>query len=142
MITKLNPYINFKGTAKEAMEFYKIAFGGELVMTTFKDGGMSQDGVEGSLIMHAMLTTQNGIHIMASDTPSHIEYKPGTNVSISLSGDNESELKGLWDNLSEGGNITQPLVKAPWGDQFGMFTDKFGIQWMVNIAPQATPISE
>ncbi len=135
MTSKLNPYINFKNTAKDAMEFYKAAFGGKLIMSTFKDSGMLKDGPEADNIMHSMLTADNGMLLMASDTPDHMEYKPGTNVSISLSGDNEAELKGYWEKLSAGGTISQPLVKAPWGDQFGMFTDKFGIRWLVNIAP-------
>ncbi len=135
MTSKLNPYINFKDTAKGAMEFYHKAFGGNLVMSTFKEAGMTQDEVEGNKIMHAMLTVENGMIIMASDTPSHMTYNPGTNVSISLSGDNEEELKGYWEKLSAGGTISQPMMKAPWGDQFGMFTDKFGIQWLINIAP-------
>ncbi len=83
-----------------------------------------------------MLVADNGIVLMASDTPSSMEYKPGTNVSISLSGDDEAELKGYWEKLSVGGKITMPLEKAPWGDIFGMFTDKFGIAWLVNIAPK------
>jgi PhnB protein len=136
MSSKLNPYINFKGQAKAAMEFYKLAFGGKLVMSTFGESGMMKDTPEANNIMHAQLIADNGMLLMASDTPDHMQYKPGTNVSISLSGDNESELKGYWEKLSEGGTISQPLEKAPWGDQFGMFTDKFGIQWLVNIAPK------
>ena len=132
----LNPYINFNGNAKEAMEFYKAALGGELTTSTFKEGGGSVDAAEENQIMHAMLITNNGMTLMASDTAKHFQYKPGTNISISLSGENEAELKGYWEKLSQGGNITQPLVKAPWGDQFGMFTDKFGIQWLVNISAQ------
>jgi PhnB protein len=132
MSSKLNPYINFRGTAKAAMEFYKAALGGTLKMSTFAESGVpNEDG-----IMHAELIAENGMTIMASDTPNHMEYKPGTNVSLSLSGTNEVELKGYWDKLSAGGVISQPLVKAPWGDQFGMFTDTFGIQWLVNIATQ------
>jgi PhnB protein len=134
MSSKLNPYINFKGQAKAAMEFYKLAFGGKLIMSTFGESGMMKDTPEANNIMHAQLIADNGMLLMASDTPDHMQYKPGTNVSISLSGDNESELKGYWEKLSEGGTISQPLEKAPWGDQFGMFTDKFGIQWLVNIA--------
>ncbi len=134
MSSKLNPYINFNGNAKEAMEFYKNAFGGNLTISTYKEGGMPHDATEEAKIMHAMLIADNGITIMASDTPHGWAYSPGTNVSISLSGDNEAELKGYWDKLTEGGKIDQPLEKAPWGDQFGMFTDKFGIRWMVNIA--------
>jgi PhnB protein len=134
-MTRLNPYISFKDNAREAMEFYKSVFGGELVMNTFKESQASVDPDEGDLIMHAMLEVDNGITFMASDTPKHMgEYKAGSNISISLSGEDEAELKGYWEKLLEGGTQTVPLEKAPWGDTFGMLTDKFGINWMVNIA--------
>jgi PhnB protein len=68
--------------------------------------------------------------------PSSMEYKAGTNYSMSLSGDNEAELKGYFEKLLAGGNVTMPLEKAPWGDTFGMLTDKFGVSWLVNIAGQ------
>jgi PhnB protein len=84
--------------------------------------------------MHAMLIVENGITLMASDTPKGWPHNPGTNISISLSGDDEAELKAYWDKLSVGAQVDQPLTKAPWGDMFGMLTDKFGIRWMVNIA--------
>ncbi|HSW88769.1 MAG TPA: VOC family protein [Candidatus Saccharimonadales bacterium] len=133
---KLNPYINFKNNAREAIEFYKSVFGGELTVSTFKDGGMVQDGPESELIMHAMLIVGPEMTIMASDTPEHMEYKPAGGISMSLSGENsdEEKLKAYWDKLLEGGNAFMPINKAPWGDTFGMLTDKFGINWMVNIA--------
>lgn len=134
MQSKLNPYIGFDNKAKEAMEFYKSVFGGELTINTFKDGGMPHDPAEADKVMHSMLVADNGMRLMASDTPTSMHYNPGTNISVSLSGDNEEELKGYWDKLSDGATIGMLLEKAPWGDTFGMLTDKFGIQWMVNIA--------
>jgi PhnB protein len=133
---KLNPYINFKDTTRAAMEFYKSVFGGELTMSTFKEGGMVQDGPSADHIMHAMLFVGPEMTLMASDTPEHMEYKPAAGISISLSGENsdEEKLTGYWNKLTEGGNAYMPLSKAPWGDTFGMLTDKFGIGWMVNIA--------
>jgi PhnB protein len=75
---------------------------------------------------------------MGSDTPSHMQYTPGTNVSLSLSGEDEATLRGYFEKLSDGGSVTMPLEKAPWGDMFGMCTDRFGTQWLVNVsAPQA-----
>jgi PhnB protein len=132
-MTKLNPYISFKDNAREAMEFYKTVFGGKLDMTTFKDGGAPCDPSEEKNIMHAVLEADNGITFMAADTPSSMEYQPGKNISISLSGDNEDELKGYWEKLSADAVIEQQLMKAPWGDTFGMLTDKFDIHWLVNI---------
>ncbi|MES2953492.1 MAG: VOC family protein [Patescibacteria group bacterium] len=135
MQTKLNPYISFDGKAKEALEFYKTVFGGTLTLTTFKEGGVPDESVADQ-IMHGMLIAENGMTLMASDTPPGMPYNPGTNISISLSGENEAELKGYWDKLSSGGSIAVPLDKAPWGDMFGMLTDHFGISWLVNITAQ------
>jgi PhnB protein len=138
MQTRLNPYISFSGNAQEAMEFYETVFGGKLEMTNYLDGGMSQDADQGKLIMHAMLEADNGVTFMASDVPPGAEYVPGTNVQISLSGDNEAELTDYFNKLADGGEITAPLVKAPWGDTFGMLNDRFGIRWLVNISGQQT----
>jgi PhnB protein len=136
MQSKLNPYINFRDNTREAMEFYHTVFGGKLNMATFKDYHASQDPSEENLIMHSQLEDENGIILMASDTPGRMEYRPGTNMSVSLSGDNEAELKGYFEKLSAGGTVTMPLEKAMWGDWFGMCIDKFGVQWLVNISGQ------
>jgi PhnB protein len=138
MPTKLNPYLSFKDNTREAMEFYHTIFGGKLDMNTFKEFNASTDPKEDDLIMHAMLEGDNGITIMASDTPDRMEYKPGNNFSMSLSGDNEEELSGYFNKLAEGGTITMPLGDAPWGDKFGMLNDKFGIAWLVNITVKKT----
>jgi len=135
MTSRLDPYINFKGNAKEAMEFYKTIFGGKLDMDTYGKFPMpDMDESESDKIMHAMLEAENGITFMASDTPKGWEEKNPGSVSMALSGDNEEELKGYFEKLSEEGTITAPLEVAPWGDSFGMVVDKFGITWMVNIA--------
>lgn len=138
MQSQLNPYINFKDNTREAMEFYHKVFGGKLNMSTFKEFHASQDPSEDNLIMHSQLEDDNGIILMASDTPNRMEYRPGTNMSVSLSGDNEAELTEYYNKLSDGGTVTMPLQKAMWGDSFGMFVDKFGVQWLVNISGQRT----
>jgi PhnB protein len=134
MTTRLNPYLNFRDNARQAMEFYHGVLGGNLHMTSFGEGGMSQGGADANLVMHAQLEADNGMTLMASDTPPGMDFKPGTNISISLSGDDEKTLRGYWNKLSAGGTVGMPLEKAPWGDTFGMCTDKFGIQWLVNIS--------
>ncbi len=136
MQSQLNPYINFKDNTREAMQFYQSVFGGKLNIGTFKDFHASQDPSDDDLIMHSQLEGDNGILLMASDTPNRMEYRPGTNMSISLSGDNEAELTEYYNKLSDGGTVTMPLQKAMWGDSFGMFVDKFGVQWLVNISGQ------
>ena len=138
MQTQLNPYLSFKDNAREAMEFYKTVFGGKLTIGTFKEFHASKDSSEDDKIMHSVLEADNGITFMASDTPDRMEYKVGTNFSMSLSGDNEAELAGYFEKLAIGGTITMPLEKALWGDTFGMLVDKFGVPWLVNItAPKA-----
>jgi len=134
MQTKLNPYISFKGNARQAMEFYKSVFGGKLDLTTYAEGGMTANQANAEQIMHAMLITDNGMTLMGADTPDGMEYSQGTNISISLSGDDELELTSYYNKLVEGGTVAEPLKKAPWGDTFGMLTDEFGTFWMVNIA--------
>ena len=133
MHTKLNPYLSFKSNARQAMEFYKSIFGGKLQMSTFKEYHASQTPDEDDLIMHAELNAGDGLLFMASDTPARMEFHPGTNMSMSLTGENEEELKSFFQKLSAGGKVGMPLEKAMWGDMFGMCTDKFGVGWMVNF---------
>jgi PhnB protein len=134
MQSKLNPYLNFRDNTREAMEFYRSVFGGKLDLNTFKDYHASQDPNEDDKIMHSVLEAENGITFMAADTPNRMEYKPGNNFGMSLSGDDEVELKTYFERLAVGGTVTMPLGKAPWGDTFGMLTDKFGVSWLVNIS--------
>lgn len=133
----LNPYINLNGNARQAAEFYHGVFGGKLDMNTYAEFGQtSGDPVADNKIMHSQLQTDNGMTLMVSDAPPGTEGHVGSNISISLSGQDEAELRGYWDKLSEGATINMPLEQAPWGDSFGMLTDKFGVDWMVNIAGQ------
>ena len=134
MTTRLNPYLSFRDNAREAMDFYHSVFGGELTRSTFGEYHASEDPAELDKIMHSMLVTDGGLALMAADTPNAMDNTPGTNFSVSLSGEDEAELRGYWEKLSAGGTVTVPLEKAPWGDSFGMCVDKFGINWMVNIA--------
>lgn len=131
-MARLNPYLNFRDSARQAMEFYHSVFGGELKVQTFEEFHASDDPAEKDKVMHAALVA-DGITLMASDTPNRMEFKPGNTMSLSLTGDNEGELRGYFDQLSAGGKITMPMEQAQWGDTFGMCTDQFGVQWMVNI---------
>jgi len=133
MASRLNPYLNFPGNAREAMEFYHNVFGGDLRSMTYGDQGAEQPIAD--KIMHAMLETPSGFTLMGADAAPGTEYQPGNNIAVSLSGDSTSadELRGYWEKLSEGGTVTVPLEKQIWGDEFGMCIDRFGIAWMVNI---------
>lgn len=137
MATRLNPYISFNGNAKQALEFYEHVFGGTLGLNTFGEFG-AQDSPDADKIMHGMLETESGFTLMGADTPSGMEHNPGTNMAVSLSGDNADELHGYWEKLSAGGTVSVPLEKQMWGDEFGMCVDQFGITWMVNIGQPQT----
>ena len=136
MTVRLNPYLTFAdGAARDALAFYQGVFGGSLNVMRFGDvpDMPGNDASLADLVMHGQLEGP-GLTLMASDTPSSVDHKPGNTMTVSLSGDEERALKGYWDKLKDGGSITMPLEKAPWGDSFGMLTDKFGTPWMVNIA--------
>ena len=137
MASRLNPYISFPGNAREAMEFYSAVLGGNLRLSTFGEYG-APDAPEANKIMHGMLETDNGFTLMGADNPPGMEYQPGNNFAVSLSGDDGEELRGYWEKLSAGGSVSVPLEKQMWGDEFGMCVDQFGTPWMVNITqPQA-----
>ncbi|MDT9687015.1 VOC family protein [Streptomyces sp. P9(2023)] len=136
MPSRLNPYISFDGDARQAMEFYKTIFGGTLTMSTFGDFGEKEAGDAADKIMHSMLEADNGFTLMGADTPPGMGHKPGNNISVSVSGEDDAELRGYWDKLSAGGTVSVPMEKQMWGDVFGMCTDRFGITWLVNINQQ------
>jgi PhnB protein len=141
MAPRISTYLNFKDTALEAMTFYQSVFGGELTKSTFGEFGMQVEPGEEGKIMHSQLVSEGVVRIMAADTPNYMGYTPGfANFSVAIFGskDQDAELHGYFDKLAEGGSIDQPLVEAPWGDSFGMLTDRFGIAWMVNIGESGT----
>ncbi len=141
MTVKLTSYINFNGNATQALEFYRSVFGGEVDSDTFgafneaSGGAMPVDPQDNDKIMHATLTAEY-VELMISDYPSHWKDVPSnSNITLSLSGDDDAVLRKYWSALAEGGTIEQPLEVAPWGDAFGSIKDKFGVSWMVNITP-------
>ena len=134
MSVTLNPYLNFRGQARAALELYQSVFGGELNVMTFSDmpGVPTAEG-EGDQVMHGHLAADHGMVLMCADVPSSMDQEVA-NGSISLSGDDDAALRGYFEKLSAGGTVLEPLTTAPWGDTFGMCIDPFGVQWLVNIA--------
>lgn len=132
MASRLNPYIGFDDNAREALEFYRGVFGGDLVVNTFGEYGAKGTPDEHK-VMHGQLDTPAGFTIMASDAPTGMPRDSGSSISVSLSGDDADDLRRYWEGLSQGGTVTMPLAKQMWGDEFGMCTDRFGVAWMVNI---------
>jgi PhnB protein len=131
---RMNPYLQFQGQARAAIDFYKAVFGGELTVQTYAEVGMSNDPSNDDRIMHAQLEAPDGVVLMASDVPDGFPHESASAVSISLSGDDEPKLRGYYDALADGGTVIEPLAQAPWGDHFGACVDRFGISWMVNIS--------
>jgi PhnB protein len=119
------------------MEFYRSVFHGTLTVSTFAEFHASSDPSEDKLVMHSALEAPDGIVLMAADVPNRMEFHPGDNFSISLSGDDEQRLRGYFEKLADGGSISMPLNQAPWGDVFGMCSDKFGVNWLVNISDRS-----
>jgi len=134
--THLNPYLSFRDTARDAMEFYQSVFGGELVLSTFGEFHASDDPAEVDKIMHGQLETPGGLVLMGADTPASMELASQTNISVSVSGQDLAELQRYWDRLAEGGTVLQPFAQAPWGATFGMLNDKFGVPWLINAGPE------
>lgn len=135
MTSTLNPYLDFRGDARAALEFSRSVFGGDLTVGTYREFGMPVDPAEADQVMHGQLTTAGGLTLMASDVPAHMTWQRGEHdFSVSLSGDAEEELTGWWNALTEGADVQQPLQQAPWGDRFGMLIDRFGVAWLMNIS--------
>ena len=129
----LEPYIFFQGNAKEAMEFYKGVFGGELEIQTM--GEVPADvprmpGMKETDVMHASLKG-GAVNLMASDS-SKASAK-ASKVELSLGGTDEAEMRKIFDGLADGGEVNMPLEKQFWGDIFGNVTDRYGVDWMMNI---------
>jgi PhnB protein len=128
----LNPYLFFNGNAREAMEFYKGIFGGELNISNFEDFNSDMPGMEEmkGKVMHAMLDGE--VKLMASDSRQASDKM--AKVELSISGDDEAKLKGYFEKLSAGGTVKMPLEKQAWGDLYGQLQDKYGVDWMINIS--------
>lgn len=136
----INVYLNFDGDCEAAFNFYKSVFGGEFTyIGKFKDMP-SQEGMsllsedEGNRVMHVALPISKETILMGSDTGGEwaSSFKQGNNFSISISADSKDNADLLFSGLSDGGQVTMPMADTFWGDYFGMFVDKFGINWMIS----------
>jgi PhnB protein len=139
----INPYLNFNGNTEEAFNFYKSVFGGEFAMVMrFKDepnaGKAAIEEETKNKIMHIALPIGKGNLLMATDALESMGQKLhiGNNFYISISAESKEEADKLYNGLSIGGKIEMAIADSPWGSYFGMFQDKFGIQWMVDFDPK------
>ena len=141
-MAEINPYIHFNGNAEEAFTFYKSVFGGEFaIISRFKDLSIPEHPIsenEANKIMHIALPIGKNSVLMASDTPEFLgKHNENENRSkISISAESKEEADKLFNGLSVGGQIEAPIGDSPWGSYFGMFRDKYGIEWMVDFDPK------
>jgi len=141
MTATLAPYLNFKGTAREARAFYASVFGGTPEITTYGSFGHGE-GADAELVMHGALETGTGLTLYVADDnrPDTVRIDgpvdPGW-VTLALIGDDEAVLRAAWDGLIDGGSIVVPLETAPWGATFGEVNDRYGVKWLINITPPA-----
>lgn len=134
---QLVPYIHFKGNAEEALNFYKEALGGEVLMINRYGDSPMQVGEEmKDKIVHSRLQFGNNL-LMISDSYNGEMANPGGNIQLSLGFTDEAKATEVFNNLSLGGKVTMPLAKQFWGAMFGMLQDKFGTSWMVNCEVNA-----
>jgi PhnB protein len=140
----VNPYLNFQGNTEEAFNFYKSVFGGEFVsVVRFKD--MNQDGKisaeDENKIMHIALPIGKTTLLMATDSLESMGQKVnmGNNSYLNVGTATKEEADRLFNELSAGGKVEMPMADMPWGDYFGAFADKFGLQWMITYNSQHIP---
>lgn len=139
------PYINFNGNCREAMSFYKDCLDADLFLQTISEGPMANQcpaSMQGQ-IMHSTLTRNGQLILMASDMIGPDGYVPGNNIGLSFNCASEAEINKLFEQLSEGGKILEPVKMQFWGAMFGAATDKFGTRWMLHFDPKInTPLKE
>jgi PhnB protein len=138
----INPHINFNGNAEEAFTFYKSVFGGEFAkVIRFKDLASPEFSVaekEENKIMHIALPIGQSNMLLANDVPEFLGVvnENENRSKISISTESKEEADKLFNGLSAGGTIEMPISDSPWGSYFGMFRDKYGIEWMVDFDPK------
>ncbi|MDX3385798.1 VOC family protein [Streptomyces niveiscabiei] len=127
-------HLNFRGTARQALDFYRSVFGGSALAVTYKDAGAVQDESEADWVMWGEVRADNGFHVMAYDVPSRLPWSQGDNpFFVSVRGDDPAEVTALWEKLADGSTVVRPLEPAPWAPLYGMLTDRFGVTWVLDV---------
>ncbi|MFJ8112942.1 VOC family protein [Streptomyces sp. NPDC096132] len=128
-------HLNFRGTAREALDFYQSVFGGRTVTVTYKDAGAVRNDSEADWVMWGEVAGEGGFHVMAYDVPSQLPWNQGENpFFVSVRGDDTEEIGALWGRLAEGSTVVRPLEPAQWAPLYGMLTDRFGVTWVLDVA--------
>lgn len=128
-------HLNFRGQAREALEFYQTVFGGHLVVVPHAQSYGTTDPAEADLVGWGQVQSEHGFHVMAYDVPASREYAPGVDpLFVSVRGTDEDEIRRYWDALVKDGAVKAPLEPSGWAPLYGMLTDKFGVTWVLDIA--------
>ena len=134
MTINVTPHLNFRGDARQALEFYQSVFGGELTIASYADMG-NTDPATADHVTFGQVVADNGFRIMAYDVYPHLEWDQGQDpFFISVRGTGPKELQNYWDQLSDGAKIIQPIGPSQWAPLYGRLTDRFGITWVLDIA--------
>ncbi|WP_437502184.1 VOC family protein [Sorangium sp. So ce1099] len=137
MTVSVANHLNFRGDARAALEFYQSVFGGDITIVTYKDAQNVQDPSEAGQVMWGQVTARNGFRVMAYDVPSRMPWDQGKNAFfVSVRGDSASEITALWEKLSDGATVAQPLAPSGWTPLYGMLKDRFGITWVLDVATE------
>lgn len=134
MTVKTTTHLNFRGTARPALEFYQSVFGGDLAVVTYSDAHAVGAPAEADQVMWGQVAAANGFRIMAYDVPSRLDWNAGEiPFFVSLRGDDAAELTTLWHKLAAGAAIIQPIGPAGWSPLYGMLKDQAGITWVLDL---------
>ncbi|WP_437304362.1 VOC family protein [Sorangium sp. So ce388] len=137
MTVSVANHLNFRGDARAALEFYQSVFGGDITIVTYKDAHNVQEPSEAGQVMWGQVTARNGFQVMAYDVPSRMPWDQGKNAFfVSVRGDSTSEIAALWEKLSDGATVAQPLAPSGWTPLYGMLKDRFGITWVLDVATE------
>jgi len=130
-------HVNLRGTARAALDFYQSVFGGDVVALTYRDAGSVTDPAEADQVMWGQVTSPDGFQLMAYDVPSAMPWDQGQNAYfVSVRAGSADEITRYWDKLSDGATVRQPLAPAGWAPLYGMLADRFGVVWVLDVAPE------
>lgn len=134
MTIAVTPHLNFRGSARDALEFYRSVFGGDLAIISYADMGTS-DADTADLVVWGQVSAENGFRIMAYDVYPHLPWDQGHDpFFVSVRGTDAAELTRYWEKLSDGATVRQPLGASSWAPLYGQLTDRFGVTWVLDIA--------
>ncbi|EYF08237.1 VOC family protein [Chondromyces apiculatus] len=137
MTVSVTNHLNFRGNARSALEFYQSVFGGDITIVTYKDAHSIQAPSEAEQVMWGQVAAENGFRVMAYDVPSRTPWEQGENAFfVSVRGDSSAEITALWEKLSAGATIAQPLAPSGWAPLYGMLKDRFGTTWVLDVATE------